>query len=94
MRHLTNIFQGLLAAKPEAIKEPDMFIKLWLHESERVYGDRLVNSDDLNKYRQKAAEQTKKSFGKFNLTKYFNMPNPDPLIFAHFVAGLDEKLYD
>lgn len=22
------------------------------------------------------------------------MPNPEPLVFAHFVAGLDEKLYD
>jgi dynein heavy chain len=43
VRHLTNIFQGLLVAKPEAIKEPDMLIKLWLHESERIYGDRLVS---------------------------------------------------
>lgn len=94
VRHLTNIFQGLLVAKPEAIKEPDMFIKLWLHESERIYGDRLVTAEDLNKYRARAADVTKRQFGKFNLTKYFQMPNPEPLIFAQFVAGLDEKLYD
>jgi dynein heavy chain len=91
---LTNIFQGLLVARPDAIKEPDMLIKLWLHESERVYGDRLVNIEDLNKYRVLAADITKKSFGKFNLTKYFNMPTPEPLIFAYFVGGLDDKLYD
>jgi dynein heavy chain len=94
VRHLTNIFQGLLVAKPEAIKEPDMFIKLWLHESERVYGDRLVNQDDLNKYRLQAYDVVKKSFGKFNLNKYFQQPTPEPLIFAYFVASLDEKLYD
>jgi dynein heavy chain len=94
VRHLTNIFQGLLVAKPEAIKEPDQLIKLWLHESERVYGDRLVNTEDLNKYRFLAADITKKSFGKFNLTKYFTQPTPEPLIFAYFVGGLDEKLYD
>ena len=94
VRHLTNIFQGLLVAKPEAIKEPDNLIKLWIHESERVYGDRLVNIEDLNKYRLLAADITKKSFGKFNLTKYFNLPTPEPLIFAYFVGGLDDKLYD
>ena len=83
-----------MVAKPEAIKEPDNLIKLWIHESERVYGDRLVNIEDLNKYRLLAADITKKSFGKFNLTKYFNLPTPEPLIFAYFVGGLDDKLYD
>jgi dynein heavy chain len=94
VRHLTNIFQGLLTGRPEAIKEPDNFIKLWLHESERVYGDRLVNAEHLQTYRALAADMTKKSFGKFNLNKYFQQPTPEPLIFAHFVGGLDEKLYD
>lgn len=84
----------MLVAKPEAIKEPDNLIKLWLHESERVYGDRLVNNDDLQKYRLCAAEITKKSFGKFNLNKYFAQPTPEPLIFAYFVGGLEDKLYD
>lgn len=48
-----------------------MFIKLWLHESERVYGDRLVSAEHLQTYRALAADITKKSFGKFNLSKYF-----------------------
>lgn len=94
VRHLTNIFQGLLVAKQEAIKEPDQLIKLWLHESERIYGDRLVNNEDLVKYRALAADSCKKAFGKFNLNKYFAVPTPEPLIFAYFVGGLDEKLYD
>jgi dynein heavy chain len=61
----------LLVAKQEAIKEPDLLVKLWVHESERIYGDRLVSPEDLGKYRELAAEITKKSFSKFNLTKYF-----------------------
>jgi dynein heavy chain len=84
----------LLVAKQEAIKEPDQLIKLWLHESERIYGDRLVNNDDLVKYRALAADSCKKAFGKFNLNKYFAVPTPEPLIFAYFVGGLEEKLYD
>lgn len=94
VRHLTNIFQGLLVAKPEAIKEPDNLIKLWIHESERIYGDRLVSSENLSTYKQLVFDMTKKSFPKYNMSKYFQGNNPEPLIFAQFVSGIEEKLYD
>lgn len=87
------MFQGLLNAKPEAIKEPDNLIRLWVHEAERIYGDRLVSHTHLAKYRELAAELSSKSFPKFNLKKFFGA-TPEPLIFAQFVGGLDEKLYD
>jgi dynein heavy chain len=90
---LTNVFQGVLNAKPEAIKEPDQLVRLWVHEAERIYGDRLVSYPHLSKYRELAADISAKSFPKFNLKKYFGA-TPEPLIFANFVAGLDEKLYD
>lgn len=93
VRHLTNVFQGLLNAKPEAIKEPDNLIRLWVHEAERIYGDRLVQQAHLTRYRELAAEQSSKSFPKFNLKKFFGA-TPEPLIFAQFVGGLDDKLYD
>jgi dynein heavy chain len=94
VRHLTNIFQGLLIAKQEAIKEPDNFIKLWVHESERIYGDRLVSQENLIVYKAIVGDLVKKSFAKFNLTKYFQAQAPELLVFANFVGGLDEKLYD
>jgi dynein heavy chain len=34
-----------------------------------------------------------KTFSKFNLKKYFGA-TPEPLIFANFVASLDDKMYD
>jgi dynein heavy chain len=94
VRHLTNIFQGLLIAKPEAIKEPDNLIKLWIHESERIYGDRLASQENISTYKAIVADLVKKSFSKYNLTKYFQANNPEPLIFAQFVGGLEDKLYD
>ncbi|MCP4294110.1 MAG: hypothetical protein GY786_00710 [Proteobacteria bacterium] len=42
-------------------------IKLWIHESERVYGDRLVSSADLAKFNQCLFEVVKKNFCKFSL---------------------------
>lgn len=41
----------MLVAKTEAIKEPDNFIRLWIHESERIYGDRLVSYENLATYK-------------------------------------------
>lgn len=43
VRHLANVFQGLLMSSPEIINTPAKWAKLWLHESERVYADRLVS---------------------------------------------------
>jgi dynein heavy chain, axonemal len=94
VRHLTNIFQGLLVAKPETIKEPDNLIKMWVHESERIYGDRLSSPENLVTYRAIVADLVKKSFAKYNLSKYFQGANPEPLVFAQFVEGLEEKKYD
>jgi dynein heavy chain, axonemal len=71
VRHLTNIFQGLLVAKPEIIKEPDNLIKMWVHESERIYGDRLSSAENMTTYRGIVADLVKKSFAKYNLSKYF-----------------------
>jgi dynein heavy chain len=87
------VFQGLLNAKTEAIQEPDKLVRLWVHEAERIYGDRLVSYPHLAKYREIAADIAAKSFPKFNLKKYFGA-TPEPLIFANFVQSLDEKLYD
>ena len=83
-----------MVAKPEAIKEPDNLIKLWIHESERIYGDRLSSQENIATYKFIVADLVKKSFSKYNLTKYFQGNNPEPLVFAQFVSGLEEKLYD
>ena len=93
VRHLTNIFQGLLVAKPEAIKEADNLVKLWAHEAERIYGDRLVSKEHIAIFRNELGSLVKKSMPKFNLSKYFG-DNPEPIVFARFVNGLEENLYD
>lgn len=94
MRHLTNIFQGLLVAKTDTIKEPDNLIKMWVHESERIYGDRLSSAENMVTYKAIVADLAKKNFSKYNLSKYFQGTNPEPLVFAQFVEGLEEKKYD
>ena len=42
VRHLANVFQGMLMSSAEQFNDPVKMSRLWLHESERVYADRLV----------------------------------------------------
>jgi dynein heavy chain, axonemal len=60
VRHLTNVFQGVLMSRKDIIKEPDNLVKLWAHECERIYGDRLVNYTHLETYRAFVADICKK----------------------------------
>jgi dynein heavy chain len=93
IRHLSNVFQGLLQAQPSEFKDASKFAVLWLHESERVYGDRLVNAEDLNKYKALASAQAKKKFTGINLGNFFG-ENADALVFCHFAESVAEKVYD
>ncbi len=45
-------------------------MKLWVHESERTYGDRLVSTDNLQKYNALMFELLKKSFSRYSLNRY------------------------
>ena len=90
IRHMAGVFQGLLNANPAQFGDPLKMGQLWLHESERIYGDRLVSKEDLKKYKELAAEQAKKFFKEMSPTTLM----AEPLIFCHFAGGVGEKCYD
>jgi len=47
---------------PECAKSPVELIRLWLHESERVYRDKLVDKTDMDTYDNIRKDIVKKSF--------------------------------
>lgn len=94
IRHLSNVFQGLLVAQPDQFKSAEKFVQLWLHESERVYGDRLVSIEDLQKYKGLAQNQAKKTFPSYNVTKFFANEKAEPLVFCHFAENIQDRVYD
>jgi len=94
IRHIANVFQGLLVSKPDQFKVPEKFVHLWLHESERVYGDRLVTPEDLAKYNTLAQQQHKKVFPSYNVQRFYSTENADPLVFCHFADSIQDKNYD
>ena len=65
-----------------------------MHESERVYSDRLVKTSDLDIYNKKAVAIAKKYFNIHDIDDYYKKTDPKPLIFCNFARGLAEKVYD
>lgn len=94
IRHLANVFQGMLVAQADQITTGEKFVHLWLHESERVYGDRLVSPEDLAKYNSLAQGQARKLFQQYPVDKFYAKENSELLIFCHFCESIDEQVYD
>ena len=46
LRDLSKVFQGVLTTKKRLIPERDDLLRLWLHEEQRVFRDRLVDEAD------------------------------------------------
>ena len=66
-----NFFQAILFAKPEAVKTHNDLVRLYLHESERVYCDKLVDRSDIDMFMKLQREVAKKSFEVRNI-EYFS----------------------
>ena len=43
IRDVSKVIQGISMIKPSSISNPDNLVKLWVHEFQRVFEDRLVN---------------------------------------------------
>uniref|UniRef100_A0A7S3ZAX1 AAA+ ATPase domain-containing protein n=1 Tax=Lotharella globosa TaxID=91324 RepID=A0A7S3ZAX1_9EUKA len=46
LRDLSKVFQGVLQASSIKTNKLDQFVRLWVHECRRVFGDRLINDQD------------------------------------------------
>ncbi|XP_039715556.1 dynein axonemal heavy chain 17 isoform X7 [Pteropus medius] len=89
LRDLSNIFQGLLFSTAEILRTPLDLVRLWLHEAERVYGDKMVDEKDQETLRRVTMASTKKFFDDLGDELLFARPN----IFCHFAQGVGEAKY-
>ncbi|NWY63744.1 DYH9 protein, partial [Erithacus rubecula] len=90
LRDFSNIFQGLLFSSPECVKQPQDLLKLYLHESSRVYRDRMAEDMDCDTFDKIQWEMVKKCYsdieGTLEQAKHVN-------IYCHFAKGLGEPGY-
>lgn len=46
LRDVSRVIQGLTVVKPSSLHHPDSLVKLWVHEFQRVFEDRLISEAD------------------------------------------------
>lgn len=56
------VSQGLLFAGADTCKTPAHLVRLFFHEAERVYKDKLVDDNDIEMYEKYQIEILKKNF--------------------------------
>lgn len=89
LRDLSNIFQGILFANGDCIPNSNDLIRLWMHESTRVYGDKLVEKTDIDVFTRIQVEVVKKGFEEWD--EGYVMEKP--LLFCHFAEGIGDPKY-
>jgi len=63
LRDLSSVFQGLSLCHPKAKLSTTLLVELWVHESYRVFCDRLISQEDNDEF-DKLLESTKNKFLK------------------------------
>lgn len=54
--------QGLLFSSMDCLTQPTDLVRLWMHESQRVYGDKLTDDKDSDAFMKIQIDIVKKSF--------------------------------
>uniref|UniRef100_A0A3Q4HYI4 Dynein heavy chain 11, axonemal-like n=1 Tax=Neolamprologus brichardi TaxID=32507 RepID=A0A3Q4HYI4_NEOBR len=89
LRDLSNIFQGILFALPESIRYPMDLVHLWLHESSRVYSDKLMEEKDVELFDKILLDTGKRYFEGIDESIFIHQP----LVYCHFAQGVGEPRY-
>eukprot|EP00741_Cyanophora_paradoxa_P008927 tig00000142_g8641.t1 len=62
LRDLGKVFQGLIMADPKRMKVATHMLRLWAHECERVFCDRLISEEDREWYRRFVGQVAEEHF--------------------------------
>jgi dynein heavy chain len=62
LRDVSKVFQGIMMTEIKGLKEVNDLIRLWSHETTRVFCDRLVSTEDIKWFEDLTAKQTQKHF--------------------------------
>ena len=59
LRDLSKVFQGVLMVKSGQLQDRDSLLRLWVHEMQRVFRDRLISQEDRDWFNTATAEMLK-----------------------------------
>ncbi|KAA0703060.1 Dynein beta chain, ciliary [Triplophysa tibetana] len=86
---LSRLFQGLLFSRPDCVRQGEDLVRLWIHESSRVYSDRFSEASDLQLFlrlQTDVVRQTSKEMHEEAMLQ-------EPLIYMHSTVRSEESSY-
>lgn len=84
LRDISKIFQGVCSADPKRTQQKVELIRIWVHENQRVFGDRMINNED----REVLLNLLMTEAEKFSL-KRDDIFNVERIIFGDYINGMD-----
>ncbi|XP_063073303.1 dynein axonemal heavy chain 6 [Engraulis encrasicolus] len=94
LRDLSKCVQGMLQCEPGSVRDQNQVFRLFCHECQRVFHDRLINNEDKTYFNTMVAEMASKYFGFQLEPEYFITK---PIIFGDFIkVGADkaDRIYE
>jgi dynein heavy chain len=52
LRDLSKVFQGVLSLKVNNCPDVKTFLRVWCHENQRVFQDRLIDNEDKDQFQR------------------------------------------
>jgi dynein heavy chain len=89
LRDLSNVFQGVHFSQPDRFKTPISMIRLLMHETDRVYSDKMITKDDVEAFGALQTQVIKETFPDIEMEKVVEQPN----LHCHFAEGIGDPLY-
>ncbi|KAM7393703.1 hypothetical protein PAMP_020556 [Pampus punctatissimus] len=94
LRDLSKCVQGILQCEPSQVRDKTQIFRLFCHECQRVFHDRLINNQDKAYFNTIVSEMASKYFGISLEPSYFVT---QPIIFGDFIkvgAEREDRLYE
>ncbi|KAK6493365.1 dynein heavy chain 6 [Huso huso] len=94
LRDLSKCVQGILQCEPGSVRDQKQIFRLFCHECQRVFHDRLINNEDKSYFNSMISEMAGKYFGFQIEPSYFVTK---PIIFGDFMkVGVDkaDRIYE
>jgi dynein heavy chain len=85
LRDISRIAQGLCAADKRENSQVADLLRLWVHENQRVFGDRLIDTPDRSWLAELLESEALSSFGLEKAAVF----NAERLVYGDYMDGLD-----
>jgi dynein heavy chain len=92
LRDISKVFQGVLMIRPRKCQDNVTFARLWVHECQRIFYDRFINSEDQQWFEKVIVENVSRHLKvSADSSDFFGQP----IVFANFLKpDADPKFYE